>query len=433
LVLVIAPAYIDFNNNRYYDNDQALLNDINFLLSQHIDPLLQPSLDVHEIKEIISNTYGDDFNLSPKSIDLGFFYYKSKNRVELIDLSDAVNQIKSNLTKLEKGRFITPYEFLDQDIFYLASDNQLIDETLHFINHVYSNDLNTSTSEAYEDYIKKINNISINPMNHLYRNGFKKYEIDISLMLIDYFNPDNTLWVTNGNWHTEANEMGSIQNLIFEPGLTNIPTFQLYNDNDLFVDVLYLEKIYLPSSVKNISTNALPSRYFQIDVLVINTPTNLYIQQHGLAGIGKIINKSLLFSSSNFGSDYSEFVDFVLLPDGTHTIGDIDFESINTNVLFSQIETVHSDNLIFMYFYSFDLLMGHATNAIIVNYFLSENDSIPYYIDILETSVLILPDSPSLSNKHFSHWRTEGGLTVDAGDLLDNRITNVYAVFEEKE
>jgi hypothetical protein len=235
--------------------------------------------------------------------------------------------------------------------------------------------------------------------------------------------------VNGVSWRTEAKDIKEVRRIVFDEDLSSIPAFGCPGLENKDETRIRISEVVIPSSVRRIASQAFPDDMFDIMTMRLNCLENLYLEQGSLEGVRNLVYDIPLFKDSNT-LDFSDEVIFEIGAGGEVTFG---FDGLTPYIHqygLNGYALKREKNIMVLYLFANDFLIGFARNAYVTTYYAHEGDMHPYHVRISIEGVFdSIMTSCHRPTETFLGWYENGDERED-GDLLTHKNTIVYGLWE---
>jgi prepilin-type N-terminal cleavage/methylation domain-containing protein len=431
LLAAIIPSFMGFIDRGRFSNDvQRAKSMTTILQNTTIDN--RDQLDAYDIRSIINDANGTPVNFTPEARHTGFFYIDSRHAIIAAKYDDIQAHLNTdtwfqrgayllNENELDQGVPNSPEELFANGAHLLTTEGSPVAMAVDFIRNMA--DTGTSIRASYESVQSAFETYQDNPFIRFFQMGIDEDTAEIVRETLAYYHPDHTLFVNNVSWTTTASSAESIQSIVFSAGMSHIPTFNLNLTNKV-----QIETLNLPKTIKTISAGGFSDDFFSIELINIAPDTTL-IAEHGAFPLDTEVSRTILYETIGL-IDYSNEITITVNQDGGVEY-DLDDLSIREDVTGYSID--NKDGFITLKIYTKDGLIGFASNAYMISYYLNTDtltQDIVYFVSRNTHPQVDLPPDPYLTGYVFSGWylNPEGtGDPLQDNDLIPTRLVDVYA------
>jgi len=423
LVLVLIPAIVTWVDYSCFKNDMHQAELMTDVIEPYTDDnLFQTSLDAYDIRTLVTTSIDDDFDFSTKSKNSAFFYDKKTHTVRAYRFDEL--EVNACFLDCEEKSSITPEEIFGDGLYMISYSGSLIAETIHFIRLLASEE---KSFNDWEKYVKNIENHRNRDFLELYNLTISEAELNAVQYLIDFFNPTRTLYVNNERWLTNASNEEAIVSIVFQEGVINIPEFEVSQEFESVGSYISLSHIVLPKTVLHIESNSFSNAIFSIKYLIVRSVEGLYVDSNALSGVESVLTRIEFFEVESL-IDYSDCVEFSTDENSEIVFSFNEFNDLIINNGVTGYSVKQTDSIVIIYLYANEFLVGYATNAFTTRYYISEDDSYPYYTHISSKQTFKCPRDPVLSHGVFKEWVDAEGNSYNDGDSIVRNALTVFMV-----
>jgi hypothetical protein len=293
-MLLLFTNFSDQVRTSYDINTATQMNEIIQTIEQ------QPYTDIHYLKSEIQSVMGRDFDFTTQSNNSGFFYLANEHRIIHLKYEDAYNYL--SVFNPEITGFKSPDQLFGDGLFLLTLDNHPVSNVVAYI---YSRTLPNAylqnyAKDAYRHLEQETTLIErLNKRNEL--SSLLSHRLE---QVIDYYHPSKTLYVNNQSWRTTAPLGQDIKNIVFFPGIYQIPKFP---NRGYTVYSINFPIMTLPSSVKYIESGAFGLQ-FAISYLQFTGELSEIPSEDAFGGVFKIQGLDDLFYRDNLSFQINDLI-----------------------------------------------------------------------------------------------------------------------------
>jgi hypothetical protein len=257
--------------------DQQTALQMTEIIKEHEQQLYMNSYD---IRAIIQTHFGESFSFTPKSKNAGFFYLYSEHRIIYLKYADAFTYIESFNPQVTG--FKSPDQLFGDGLFLLTLDQHPIAD---LVSYIFSRAKPDAYLQKYSTDAMNIMTYEATLMHQMYVSNPLNEQLEMRLIeLIEYYHPSRTAFVNNQSWQTAAQLGTHIKNVVFHPGISQIPRFP---NRGYTTHSINLAQVVLPSTVKYVASGAFGSQ-FAISHLQFTSELNEIPANDAFSGVYKI-------------------------------------------------------------------------------------------------------------------------------------------------
>lgn len=272
-VFGIIPTTVKLIDAYRFEEDLETATQLNAWFNE-TEHTLDIVYEAFEVRAMIEKQAPRDVSFTPTSHNTGFFYLPQEQTIVALRFEEA---LKGNLSFTSPN---TPSELFGAHQILLSLDGSSIARA---VDNAYEN---ARDRDFYrEDHFANVRHIfqqaetwitnyilgmRHSPEIYTYQRAFEKH-----------FSPENTLFVANNRWVTKADSGEDINNIVFYPGISNLPefTFTRFAPNSI-----HFEEVILPKTIRSIQRHALPEA-FDIERLVLTDTEDIFVEAESLTGV----------------------------------------------------------------------------------------------------------------------------------------------------
>lgn len=321
LAAVSIVGFTRYIDNARWSNDQSAAAQMNDIIEYYMIEKSDITLDAHDVRTIINENHGDDFDFTPQTRDAGFFYISGSIVVAKFEdigdpsyelSTDPLNRLLSNDHFLDASTDIgnTPEELFGEGRFLLSTEGNIVSEIISKLRNLGS----SSTFEAdFDELETRVSTMG----DGIFGDDTHKVRLQ---EVLSAFDPEHTLFVNDTDWRYQETESDHIgwyaDRVIMISGIANIPTYTGPRTT-------ILEDITIPRSVRTIETDAFasfrnhPSRTLDI---IMPSDTRIMVQQNAFSSAQMSSLDAPLTITFNWSVpelDIAVYLDDVLVEEGT--------------------------------------------------------------------------------------------------------------------
>jgi prepilin-type N-terminal cleavage/methylation domain-containing protein/uncharacterized repeat protein (TIGR02543 family) len=302
LTAVFIPSFSGFIDRGRFSNDTQSAASMSQILEGHAYLGLSSDYDAHDIRTIINEYHGSEYSFTPEAKDTGFFYLGGSTIIaERYD--DAPETIEALLSFRTHTRILsdvlidaaddipTPEQSFGAGSYLLTTSGSSVAEVIYTLSS-FANQ-GTSIGQAYTGITNKITSLETNPILRIFGYGVSPKMAEHLENVLNLFHPGRTLFVNNVTWNTTSSSFNDIERIVFAPGISNIPSFNLELGGKMEMD-----ELMLPRSLKTIQADAFPSETagdtvtsgFSIDQIRMKDDIEIQAEKESFGpGIGQVV------------------------------------------------------------------------------------------------------------------------------------------------
>jgi prepilin-type N-terminal cleavage/methylation domain-containing protein len=434
LTAVIVPSFGGFIERGRFSNDTQRAEQLTRILEAYAVEESLEAFDAYDIRALINESLGETYDFTPESRDTSFFYMKESNaiiiakydEVESITELSQKNQLLSGVLIDDSNDLSSPSELFGSDRLMLSETGSPLAEAVRFVNNMAQ--FGPNIQSKYNDLMTQVNQYDTGVIGELFGFGLSDVQKDKIKWLLEEFNPNENIFVNNIGWHTSATSSNTIKRVVFTPGISSIPK---YNANpDIGVS---FESVTLPITVKTIRNDAFPSSVFtSLNNVILKTSQAPIVEEDAFNDGVEMAGNDIITSEIAL-TDYSDFVSLSIDGSG-HVTYDISDLPIRQSV--SGYEFNVKGDIVTVMIYTKDGLVGYATNAYTVTFYLNADNSFYYYQIKTANSTFSTPPNPERNGYNFLGWFDNPDLEGDPVNWSDydlpegNKNVSFYAKTE---
>ncbi len=431
LILVLIFGSLSVRSLLQITDHQSLLDDLAkddvlCALSFEDDQLLVNPDDWSVIRSQIDTFVADGAGLDLKSANTGLFYDREEHELRVFMIRDLVIREHDDLLEVIDGTEYliqrTPEALFGSDLLLVSGGSGVLEDALGMVRGYARGEV---TIEAYD---KLHSALSTSSFLHVL---IHRYDIDVrnaARILLERFHPDKTLYVNEMSWITMAKDIKDIEGIVFDTNITTIPSFDCLDLENSDGTRIRLSELTIPSSVRRIASQAFPSDVFDIHTMRLNCLNGLYMEEGSLDGVNSIVYGIPLFKDAST-IDFSDEVGFEIGTGGEVTFG---FDNLTPYIHqygLNGYTLKREKNIMVLYLYTNDFLIGCARNTYLTTYYVREGDLHPYHVRISHLNTFAEIESPMpVYGGTFLGWFREGDM-MEEGDELAFKSTTVYGTW----
>jgi hypothetical protein len=231
--------------------DQQIALQMTEIIKEHEQQLY---MDSYDIRAMIQTHWGDDYRFTPKSKNGGFFYLYSEHRIIYLQYEEAYTYVV-DFNPIVTG-FKSPDQLFGDGLFLLTLDQHPIAD---LVSYIYGKALPSTYLQDYSSGAMSIISFDTTLLNRMYEKDQLNEALHARLIeLIEFYHPSKTLFVNNQSWRTTAQLGEHIQNIVFYPGISQIPRFP---NRGYTTHSINLPLVVLPSTVEYVDGGAFGSQF----------------------------------------------------------------------------------------------------------------------------------------------------------------------------
>jgi prepilin-type N-terminal cleavage/methylation domain-containing protein len=434
LASVVFPGFAQFIDRGRFSNDTQKAASMTKVIQSHLIASNESNLNSHDIRTIIESYHDGEFDFTPEASNTGFFYFANSKKIiaskyddvenindggELFLKTVLLNHISLNATKN------SPEELFGAGKHLLTTEGSPVAMAVHFVNTMA--DQGSGLKEAYEKVEQSLETYQDNIFIRFFKLGLSDNLRTKLEELLVAFDPDTTLFVNNVNWVTSAENGNDINNIVFKPGISNIPPMRI----DITGSIPKMS-ISIPKTVRTIQSEAFTDKFAELSI-IIQPNMILKVEENAINGSNISIDSSKIIEGTLELVDYSEYINIQLLEGGSfsYDLTELPIKEQVTGYIFNVNQGVLTVKI-----YTNEGLVGYATNAYTIRFFLNQGDAFRYFTLTNVTQKINFPQNPSRSEYTFGGWYyIDNGVKsfLTNGQLLQGlpRQLDVYAEWNE--
>jgi len=437
LASVLIPSFVRFIDRSKFSNDTQVAGSMTSILTSHLATNPDQPLDSYDVRTIINEYHGSNFDFTPSANNTGYFYLENSNRIIAAKYDDIESIIDGEELKLDTvllsnmdldfDDIVLPEQLFGATKHLLTTDGSPVAQTVHFISSMANQ--GTSIQTAYDTVHDGITNRQDNAFVRFLGLGLDDDIKNKLLDLLDTFNPASTVFVNNIDWVTTASDGSDINRIVFTPGISNIPTCDLE-----LTDEISDLNVELPATVRTIMSHAFKQDIFTS--LDVSIRQGIPVQVHNDA-FDDSINVDL--GNAVYGNidliDYSDEVSF----DVAGGQFNYDFSNLSIKAMVTGYQFEYENDILTVIIYTLDGIVGYASNAYTIYYYLEEGDLYPYYyLTSANTTFFEPPMVMTKTNYDFDGWYVKDAgqdFLIETGDSItsfESHSIHAYASWKDK-
>jgi len=427
IVLSLLPSMFSQIAKTKHTEDISIAEHMTEIISETRDPIFSTSYDSYDIQSMIDDGHYDTYDSMVQLDHNELFYVNQLDRVIVLPCDDMFAHVSMIFESYgipypdnEQPIYVSPEEFLGKGIHHLPNEGSIITDTIKFIRS-YPN----SSSKSYETYMNDVKAQQKHFVHRLLFSDAVSQEIDVSLSLLEYYDPTKTLWVDNDSWYTEATSSGDVHAILFEKGILNIPSFDMESRIDFSEGKIVFEEVILPKTLKNIEKASFSKLYFEINQLTIKSISGLYVQKGAVDGVTTFSRDIAFFRMDLL--DLTEYFKFSMDENEDVSFGLGDNSKVIADYGITAYKMEQFNDIVVVYLYTFDFLVAYATNAYVLDFYL-DGQQYPYVTLIQTNDQYIDPIEPESTTQEFVGWfdHDDNRMISNETELSSNH-TSLYA------
>jgi prepilin-type N-terminal cleavage/methylation domain-containing protein len=441
LTAVIIPSFGGFIERGRFSNDTQRAAQLTRILEAYAVEESLEGFDAYDIRALINESLGETYDFTPESRDTSFFYMKESNaiiiakydEVESITELSQKNQLLSGVLIDDSNDLSSPSELFGSDRLMLSETGSPLAEAVRFVNNMAQ--FGPNIQSKYNDLMTQVDQYDTGVIGKLFGFGLSDVQKDKIKWLLEEFDPSENIFVNNVGWHTSATASNTIKRVVFTPGISSISEYNASEDL-----VIPFDSVTLPITVKTIRAGAFPifgdetsgfTGFTNLENVILKTNQAPIIEEDAFDDGVKMAGEDI-FTSEIALTDYSDFVSLSI--ESGHVTYDISDLPIRQSV--SGYEFNVKGDIVTVMIYTKDGLVGYATNAYTVTFYLSVEDPFYYYQIQTADQDFTVPPEPNRYGKTFNGWFDNPELTGTAIDWPsytlpeDEKTINFYAKWD---
>jgi prepilin-type N-terminal cleavage/methylation domain-containing protein len=425
LISVAVPAFTRFIDQGRFSDDTQRAASMTSIIQAHA--VTNDIDDAEDVRNIIDMYNGSPFDYETKSSNCGFFYLENRQVViatKFDDVSDIEDGdglfIKTRLlsdTKLDQS-IGSPEELFGSGKHLISKSGSPIADLVRFVRNMA--DSGDRIQEDYDLVKASFESFQNNAFIRFFTQGPSDETVDTVEAMLEAFNPTKTLFVNNVNWATAQSDGNQIERIVFKAGISNVPTF----DVDLEENIVALDHVHLPNTIRTIQARAFPSDSLSIDSLNFRDGSIIKAEADAFTGVTHVVSDTIETGEIDL-IDYSSNITITLNQDGSF---EYDFSGLPIrNDVTGYVFDVEN-GIVNVKIMTKDGMVGFATNAYTVKYYLDIDDRFEYFEVVSSDNTFIVPPVPAKVGYTFGGWYIDNPESVlSLGEILDDQNTIVYA------
>jgi prepilin-type N-terminal cleavage/methylation domain-containing protein len=442
LIAVTIPSFTRYVDKSRFSNDVSKAVSMTNVIKAHFVGSEAEGYDAYDVKELINEINGSDIGFTPEAVNTGFFWIPGELKVVALKYEDAEDYAISELSRdfetlllnhEVESTYPSPEELFGTGMRLMTREGSAVALA---VKQVYALANSGSLMETfYSESETTLDQYADSLFARFAGIGISTELKEKVLGMMRAFHPEKTLYVNNVAWATTAVQANDIRQVIFAPGISNLPKFNLIHELDTTMGGIPLEELVLPQTIRTVVKDALPNGIFT-ELTNVSVSGNRQISIEDETIIEKISNDDQnhvqIFDLTEL-TDYSDFVDFSK-QDGV-VIYDIESLPIRSDVTGYSVEQ-KSNGEIHLWIYTQSGLIGYASNVITVVYHFNIegiSDSVFYTARTTSKSFNDLELTFVRSGYVFQGWSynpEDAEPIIDGSELSSSRIS-VYAIWNE--
>lgn len=276
VVFALVPLLTQTVDAYQFNRDASRAEAMTRLIETHQPNGFEKPLDPYEIRTFIQR-HDAALSFTPQSSKSGFFYLYEENRIVILKYEDAV--CEETLTIDTRA---TPAELFQEGLVLLTYEGSFVTEAVAYIYHRTFRRQPLPDNFPFNQATTQASFIS-NLKAHVLDEDLNQVKEAVNQML-KYYDAENTLFVSNYVWHTQAKEGQDIKRIVFHPGIINIPIFVEYPFEH---GSIVLDEVILPATVRTIESQAF-SNQFSIGYLGLKGGRTVQTEVNALSGVHQV-------------------------------------------------------------------------------------------------------------------------------------------------
>jgi hypothetical protein len=429
-LLVIVFGFLFVRSLLEITDHQTLLDDLGKdevlrTLTFEDDQLLVNPDDWCVIRTQIDRFEEEGTDLELRNPNTAVFYDRVEQELRVLKIRDLVIGYDDQTEVIDGTEYLvqrTPEELFGTDMLLVRGGSGVLGDALGMVRGYAKGEV------AIEDYDALLSNLSRPTFLHIL---MYRHDIEVrhaARALLERFHPDRTLYVNDASWITGVTDFSDVKGIVFDEGIETIPSFDRPGLENMDGTLIRLSEVVIPSSVKSIASGAFPFDVFEIRTMRLNCLEGLYMEQGSIDGVDTLVYDITLFKDSNT-IDFSDEVRFEIGAGGEVTFG---FDNLTPYIHqygLNGYTLKREKNIMVLYLYTNDFLIGFARNAYITTYYAREGDRHPYHVRISHEKAFVDITHPdSTGTVMFEGWVIEGALVQD-GDPLESKTTIIHGTW----
>ncbi len=431
LIAVVVPSFSSFVDRGRFSNDVQSAASMTTILKNHFVLSSETEYDAHDIRAIIDSYHGGEYDYVPEANETGFFYLEGSHTIiaskyddiaQYEDASALITQtVLINDFQIDENDFLKPQEVFGNDRQILTTSGSAVAEIIHAISHLA--DQGSAIQTVYDRIVSEVTSNVVGQTLSFFGYGISPDMRTTMLEFLDDYNPEKTIFVNNVDWITSADDLDDVTKVVFTPGMSNIPEFDLDLNGRTTVT-----SIEFPRTIKTVEQGAFPASAFNRSALTVKIKENVSVSAFAgeLDGINVVSDLEVANQDMTTLIDFSDYIE--IKEDGVYDLSLLK-DIIDDPITGYNIFTVGEYYEILIY--TTQGLVGFARNVYTVTYHYNHpsNNSIYFVSRIMSGVFQNTLINPEISGYVFGGWYTEPELinTISAGADLSRYSTDVYA------
>lgn len=379
IAVAVIPSVIKVIDNIRFNQDVMAAKRMTEALQPYRDDLFRTTLDAHDVRTELERAGFNRSIFTPSSHETGFFFDNNTVEVKALRFDTlTVRAVFDEIIDPRLGTFDVPETVFGNTRVLISLGDGILNEA---IRTVRSFNVEQIGVERYDEMLGRITRCQEGFLSELYGTRGCYPEKQAAITVMNTFHPNQTIWIGDDSWTTEATTGTDIDKVLFDISLSHIPSYPLSNQLFTYENPIRLTHIVLPRTVKSVSHHAFPSTDMDIGKLVIRATEDLYVNEDAFSAIG-VVERDIAFFKRHNLIDFSGFMDFQIDSEGitTYKITDHVEDFVDNGI--NGYETFYEGNLLLVDLFSSGFHIGFATNAVVIEYYLKQSDPYPYHIFI---------------------------------------------------
>lgn len=408
--------------------DDLAKNEVLSALSFEDDQLMVNPDDWYVIRSQIELFVAEGADLDLESKNTALFYDREEQELKVHMVRDLVITSDDDWMEVIDGtQYLiprTPETLFGPDLLLVSGGSGVLEDALGMVRGYAKGEI---TLEAYEGLLSTLSKPSfLHVIIH-------RHDLEVrnaARILLELFHPDKTLYVNDTSWITEAEDINDIKGIVFDEGIKTIPALDCPGLENRDGTQIRLAGVVIPASVRRIVSQAFPSDVFDIHTMRLNCLDGLYMGVGSLDGVNTLIYDIPFFKDEST-IDFSDEVGFAIGAGGEVTFG---FDNLTPYIHqygLNGYTLKREKNVMVLYLYANDFLIGFARNTYLTTYYAREGDLYPYHVRISHSPSFVEIEPPvPVYGETFLGWFREGDM-MEEGDELEFKKTTVYGTWLE--
>jgi prepilin-type N-terminal cleavage/methylation domain-containing protein/uncharacterized repeat protein (TIGR02543 family) len=305
LAAVTVPAFSNYIDRARLSNDGQVAAQMTKIVEIHLINNPNDELDAFDVRTLVEEAGEEEFDFTPTAKDAGYFYIEDLNKVIVAKYEDVYESGYSELSgpkvkllndaQLNAATADTPEEIFAAGQFLLTTDGSVVAAVVSGLRSLGSEN---NLEEKYQELDDLVNDAGF------FTRFTRDSRFDTRLNeLLDRFDPENTLYVTDSSWNTLAESTDEVNSIVFAPGIRNVPAYNA----DVSSLNLTNSIIHLPKTIQSIQSGAFNDSVFSgISALAPETAEIGVASDAFLSG--QQLDGATSFDLSTTLIDFSEYV-----------------------------------------------------------------------------------------------------------------------------